>query len=392
MKSREKNMKVEKMEVSIEQSRLDLLQLKLEITEIAEDAGNENWQYGTNANYLSELLAYWKNCYDWRAVEAEINQYPHFRCTIDDVPVHFIHIKCGHPDARPLLLLHGWPWTFWDYQKVIKKLTSDQNTGASISQGFDLIIPSLPGFVFSSPLESTGINFWNTADILTKLMTTLGYEKFGVHGHDWGAIIAAQLAHKYASNLIGAHFTTLLPLDTFTGGGVDKSYFSGNESHYIEKNERFFSDGGGYFSIQTTRPQSLAYALNDSPIGLLAWILEKRRDWSDCDGDVESVFSKDDLITTAMLYWANSTIGTSMRYYYEAAHNPWKPSHNRKPVVEAPCGIAVFPKEVVLQPEAWIREYYNVKQLTHMKRGGHFAAMEEPNLLSSDIRSFFDSL
>ncbi len=387
-------MKIEAFEIKIDQAQLDELSQKLNTSRLPLDFGNGEWAYGSNGDYMAELLHHWQHEYDWRKHEAAMNEFPHYRCVIDEMPIHFIHIKgkgTGTP-CKPLLLLHGWPWSFWDYQKMLGPLSDPAAHGGDPADAFDLIIPSLPGYGFSSPITKTGINFWRTADIFVELMQGLDYDKFAVHGHDWGAIITAQLGHKHADKLIGAHFTTLLPLDTFTGGTVDPSYFTAEEQSLAEYNAHFFADGGGYFAIQTTRPQTVAYGLNDSPTGLLAWILEKRRSWSDCDGEVERVFSKDDLITTTMLYWLTETIGSSMRFYYEAAHQPWSPSHERTPIVESPCGIAVFPKEVVLQPKAWIEHYYNVQQLSYLPHGGHFAAMEEPVNLVKDIQSFFAKL
>ncbi|MBW2941293.1 epoxide hydrolase family protein [Zhongshania aquimaris] len=385
-------MDIERFVIDIDQSRLDDLASRLKNARITPDFGNSNWEYGTNTNYLTELVEYWREDYDWRKHEEEMNRFEHFKTEIDGLTIHFLYKKGKGPSSTPLLLSHGWPWTFWDYQKLIDPLTDPAAYGGDAADAFDVVIPSLPGYGFSTPLTTTGINFESTADIFVKLMDGLGYKKFAAHGHDWGAIITAQLGHKYADKLIGAHFTTMIPLDAFSGGTVDGSFFSEEEMDIAEKNVNFFTDGGGYFALQTTRPQTLANALSDSPVGLCSWILEKRRDWSDCGGNVESRFSKDDLITTVMLYWLTDSFGTSARYYYEAAHRPWAPSHNREPVVEAPCGIAIFPEEILCQPEAWINHYYNLKQISRMESGGHFAAMEEPEVLLCDIQQFFASL
>ena len=384
-------MNIERFVIDIDQSRLDDLAYRLKNARITPDFGNSHWEYGTNTDYLNELVEYWREDYDWRKHEEQMNRFEHFKTEIDGLTIHFLYKKGKGPSPTPLLLSHGWPWTFWDYQKLIDPLTDPAAYGGD-ADAFDVVIPSLPGYGFSTPLTTTGINFESTADIFVKLMDGLGYKKFAAHGHDWGAIITAQLGHKYADKLIGAHFTTMIPLDAFSGGTVDGSFFSEKEMDIAEKNVNFFTDGGGYFALQTTRPQTLANALSDSPVGLCSWILEKRRDWSDCGGNVESRFSKDDLITTVMLYWLTDSFGTSARYYYEAAHRPWAPSHGREPVVEAPCGIAIFPEEILCQPEAWINHYYNLKQLSRMESGGHFAAMEEPKALLNDIRHFFASL
>jgi len=385
-------MNIERFVIDINKSQLDDLQRRLDSARFCDDFSNDNWEYGTNAAYLKELVDYWRTDYNWREHEATMNQFEHFRADIDGMPIHFLHKKGVGPSPTPMLLSHGWPWTFWDYQKLIGPLTDPAAYGGDPADAFDVVIPSLPGYGFSTPLTTAGINFSSAADIFVKLMTGLGYDKFAAHGHDWGAIITAQLGHKYADRLIGAHFTTMLPLDTFSGGVVEERFFTAADQSIAEKNAMFFADGGGYFALQTTRPQTLANALNDSPVGLCSWIIEKRRDWSDCGGNVESRFSKDDLITTVMLYWLTQSFGTSARFYYEAVHRPWTPSHDRSPVVEAPVGLAIFPEEVLGQPKAWIEHYYNLQHYSEMPSGGHFAAMEEPEQLTQDIRKFFASL
>jgi pimeloyl-ACP methyl ester carboxylesterase len=227
---------------------------------------------------------------------------------------------------------------------------------------------------------------------VTLMRDVLGYDKFAAGGGDWGAILTAQLGHKYAEHLIGVYMHLMVPLDVFTGGLPEASEFSAEEAGWYEKNLNFFSEESGYSALQTTKPQTIAFAMNDSPAGLCAWILEKRRTWSDCGGDVERRFSKDDLLTTMSIYWFTQTYGTSARYYYECVHNPWQPSHQRTPVVEAPTGIGVFLEEVILLPRQWAERYYNLQHWTVMPSGGHFAPMEEPQALSADITKFFRTL
>jgi pimeloyl-ACP methyl ester carboxylesterase len=224
------------------------------------------------------------------------------------------------------------------------------------------------------------------------MQDVLGYKQFGAEGGDWGAIVTAQLGHKYADRLIGIHMHLLVSLGFFTGGGPTPEDFGPGEECWLERNRNFLDNESGYMRLQCTKPQTIAHALNDSPAGLASWIVEKRRTWSDCDGDVEKRFSKDDLCTTCTLYWITESYGTSARYYYEAAHNLWKPSHERKPVVEAPTAAAVFLKEVMLMPRKWAERYYNLKRWTVMPTGGHFAPMEEPKLLVDDLRAFFRTL
>ena len=362
-------------------------------TRLAPEFANDDWGYGTNATYLQELLEYWATDYDWRVHEAEINRFANYKTTIEGIPIHFIYEKGKGPNPTPLILSHGWPWTFWDWHKVIGPLTDPAAHGGDPADSFDVIVPSLPGYGFSTPLATPGINFWRTADLWVTLMRdVLGYDKFAAGGGDWGAGVTSQLGHKYAQHLIGVYMHLMMPLDIFNGGLPEESYFATDEAGWYERNLNFFAKESGYSALQSTKPQTVAFALNDSPAGLCAWILEKRRTWSDCGGDVERRFSKDDLLTTMSIYWFTQTYGTSARYYYECMNNPWQPAHDRTPVVEAPTGIGVFLEEVVLMPRRWAEHYYNLQHWTIMKSGGHFAPMEEPQALTEDIRTFFRSL
>ena len=386
-------MKIEPFTISVSSEVLDDLQRRLVNYRWPMDFDNDEWQYGTNGDYLKELVDYWIKDYDWRLEEEHINSFSHFRTEIEEMPIHFIHERGKGPRPIPIILNHGWPWTFWDFHKVIEPLTDPASHGGDPADAFDVILPSLPGFGFSSPLTKSGINYWRTADMWVSLMRdVLGYDKFAVQGGDWGSLIGAQLGHKYAEHLIGLHLGIMVPLDLFENGTPDQSEFAEDELHKFETNTNFFIQEDGYFKIQATKPQTVTYGMNDSPVGLCAWILEKRYTWGDCNGDVESRFSKDELITVMMLYWITESFGTSARYYYEAAHHLWKPSHDRRPVVEAPTGIAYFPKEVIQMPKAWAKRYYNLQRWTEIPSGGHFAPMEEPRALVEDIRAFFRQL
>jgi pimeloyl-ACP methyl ester carboxylesterase len=385
-------MAAERFEISIPEETLADLRHRLASTRFAEDFANSAWEYGTNAAYLKELVAYWLERFDWRAQERAMNAFAHFRTTIEDVPIHFIHERGKGPKPMPLVLSHGWPWTFWDLHKVIRPLADPAAFGADPKDAFDVVVPSLPGYGFSTPLRKTGFNFWRTADLWVKLMQdVLGYSRFAAEGGDWGALVTAQLGHKYADRLIGTYVHLLAPLDVFLGTLPDRSEYAPDEQGLFEKNVHFFTAESGYSAIQATKPQTLAFALNDSPAGLASWLVEKRRTWSDCGDDVERRFTKDELLTTVTLYWVTQSFGTSARYYYECTHNPWRPSHSRTPVVEAPTGVGVF-HDVVVLPRKWAERYYNLKHWTPMPRGGHFAPMEEPALLVEDVRAFFRPL
>lgn len=383
-------MKIEPFRVAVPDAALADLHARLDRARWIEEFCNEDWRYGANVAYLAELAGYWRSTYDWRATERRINAFANFKTEIDGIPIHFVRAEGKGPKPIPLMLNHGWPWTFWDYRKLIGPLSDPAAHGGDPADAFEVIVPSLPGFGFSSPLTVPGINFAVTADLWVELMAGLGHERFAVQGADWGAFVAAQLGHQHADRLIGLHIQLLTPLGIFSGDPAPGPEFYGaDEQHFLAKNARFFAEEMGYAQLQATKPQTPAVALNDSPIGLLAWIVEKRRTWSDCGGDVERRFSKDDLLDTVMIYWLTGTFGTSARYYYEARHRPWQASHERRPVVEAPTAVAVFPNEVVLQPRRWAESYYNLQRWTPMTSGGHFGAMEEPEALIADLRAFF---
>lgn len=382
--------------VDIPETALGDLRERLQRTRLAPEFANDDWRFGTNGAYLQELLDYWATDFDWRAQEAAINQFSNYKTTIDGVPIHFIYEKGKGPNPTPLILSHGWPWTFWDWHKVIGPLTDPAAYGGDPADSFDVIVPSLPGFGFSTPLTTTGFNFWRSADLWVSLMREgLGYDKFAAGGGDWGSLTTAQLGHKYAEHMIGVYLLLMAPLTLFNvplSTLPEESEFSADEAGWYERNQDFFTDGSGYSAIQSTRPQTIAYAMNDSPAGLCAWLLEKRRSWSDCGGNVESRFSKDDLLTGISIYWFTQSYGTSARYYYECTHNQWQPAHDRTPVVEAPAGVGVFSEEAFFMPRRWAERYYNLQHWTMMKPGGHFAPMEEPQALTEDIRTFFRSI
>ncbi|WIW89463.1 epoxide hydrolase [Sphingobium sp. V4] len=376
-------------EVAVSDAELAELEDRIHRTRWGGDFGGDDWSFGTNGVYLRELADYWLYGYDWRKTEAAINAYPNFRMEIRDIPIHFMWIKGKGPSPKPLILTHGWPWTFWDYRKLIGPLSDPAAHGGDPRDAFDLVIPSLPGYGFSGP-AANGIAFWEIADLWAELMTALGYASFGAAGSDWGAFVTAQLGHKYADRVFGVHFPLMLPLDALSGGGgVDPALYSDTEQEWLAANLRFRADGYGYALLQKTRPRTHSFSANDSPVGLLAWIVEKRRSWSDCSGEVESRFSKDDLLDTAMIYWVTQSFGTAARLYYETTNRPWIASHDRSPVVEAPVAVPVFPKEVMHMPRKWAQQYYNLKRWTSMSNGGHFAPMEQPQAMIADLRAFF---
>lgn len=386
---------------------LDDLRTRLRLTRWPDDTGNEDGYYGVRRGYLQELAAYWLHDYDWRKAEAAINSYEHYRVTVDGVPVHFMRRPGVGPAPTPLILTHGWPWTFWHWSKVVDQLADPAAYGGDPADAFDVIVPSLPGFGCSSPLpDHPDMNFWKVADLWHTLMTdTLGHEKYAAAGCDVGALVTGQLGHKYADELHGIHIGSGLKLDFFNGDrGWDLSGgrpipegLSEDVHRQLVSTERRFA---AHLAVHVLGPSTLSYGLSDSPVGLLAWILERWDKWSDNHGDVESVFTKDELLTHAMIFWVNNTIGTSVRYYANANRYPWTPSHDRVPVIEAPTGITFVgyenPPGVTTTEErvqSWLTgdraEWYRHVNLTAHESGGHFIPWEIPDGWVSDLRRTF---
>ena len=380
--------------IAIPDERLADLDRRLRQTNWARDYANDDWRYGTNGEYLRELVDYWITSYDWRAQEAAMNAYDHFRVELDGVPIHFMHVRGQGPNPKPLLLTHGWPWTFWDFKDVIGPLTDPASHGGDPAESFDVVVPSLPGFGFSTPLDKTGINWWTTADLWARLMKeVLGYERFGAHGGDWGTFVTTQLGHKYAQDLIGIHVSGAFPLTSLANerpwsigeAMMEAGRAAGNVDRAIEWEQRFAS----HIAVHTLDPQTLAFAMADSPVGMMSWILERRRAWSDCGGDVEKRFTKDHLITTICLYWLTDAFQSALRFYAETGWGQWQPSHERMPVIEAPTGISMFDYDTGPGTLDWMQGYYDLIFVERHSDGGHFAAAEAPETIVRDIRRTF---
>jgi pimeloyl-ACP methyl ester carboxylesterase len=381
----------EPFRVDVPEAEVEDLRARLRAARWVGDPGNDDWRYGTNQEALADLCDAWAEDFDWREQEAAINRLPHFRVVLDDVPIHFVHVRGvrspGGPAPIPIVLTHGWPWTFWDYHRVIGPLTDPVAHGGDPGDAFDVVVPSLPGFAWSTPLTRTGVNCQRTADLWARLMTdVLGYERFAAGGGDWGGIVTANLAHAHADRLFGVHETLqgFLDLD-YTAYGADD--FAPDEAGRWQQHARFAN--ASHMAVHCSDPQSLAYGLNDSPVGLAGWMLERRRDWSDCHGDVESVFPRDFLLTTFSIYWFTRSIGTSLRWYYENFAVPWTRRHDRRPTMEAPTAIAVFPRDVIQVPRALAERHANIARWTVLPSGGHFAPSEQPDAVVGDIREFF---
>lgn len=380
---------IEPFLVDIPQEALDDLRERLERTRWPREIGdNSQWQSGTNLAYMRELVDYWQNGYDWREQERAINALPQFRTEIDGVPIHFVHAKGKGPNPMPLVINHGWPWTFWDMRKIIGPLSDPGAYGGDPTDAFDVVAPSLPGFAFSSPITKPGVFFTPAADLWVKLMAQLGYERFATQGGDIGAILSTMLGHRHPDKVIGVHLHLLLPSGSHAPEAAD---YAPEELAWGMKTADFMAEKSAYMAIQRTRPMTISYAMNDSPVGLAAWLIEKRRDWADTGGDIEAVFSKDDLITTVMLYWLTETYRSAAQHYYEPNPQAIRAGfrNDKLPVVAPPTASLQFLGDVMLQPRKWAERYYNLQRWTVVEKGGHFAPMEAPDTLVADIRAFF---
>ncbi len=345
------------------------------------------WDYGVNLPFLQALVDHWLTAYDWRAQEREINRWPHFELMVAGQRVHFLHVRGTGARTIPLLVTHGWPGSFYEMVKLLPWLTREHTQSDDV-WSFDVVVPSIPGFGFSARPLSSGINAWRTADLWATLMTSLGYDRFVAQGGDFGASIGTALALRHPHRLLALHLN-YIP-GSYQPPSADRAPLTAEERRFLEEAEAWRDEEGGYAHVQATRPQTLGLALNDSPVGLAAWLIEKYRGWADCDGDVERRFSRDELLTHVMIYWLTETLHASARFYYEMRRAPmaFRPSD----FVDVPVGVARFPKEAPFPPRSWIERGYNVVRWSDLPRGGHFAAWEEPELLARDLAEFVSEL
>ena len=383
--------------IDIPDAVLDDLHTRLRAARYAEDFANDDWGYGVEGGYLKEIVDYWLNDYDWRATERAMNSFNHFKTEVQGVPVHFMREEGTGPNPIPIIITHGWPWSFWDYKDIIRPLADPASHGGDPADAFTVIATSMPGFGFSTPLRKPGLNATGVADLWHELMTEqLGFKKFAALGGDWGAMTTAQLGHKYADSMIGVHMSLLpmlglwgseRPWDVTRGQMVPPDLPDKKRAEMIDIQHRI----AAHVAVHMLGPQTLAYALNDSPVGLLCWIMERRRAWSGCNGDIESVFSKDEILDLIMVYWVTQSIGTSMRIYAEAGKVPWVPSHDRHPQMEAPTGVSYFAQDVVKRnPD--VEAHYNIHFVREHPSGGHFSMPESPEAIVTDVRDMFRDL
>jgi microsomal epoxide hydrolase len=369
--------------INVPEATLSDLKERLARTRFPSEIEKSGWEYGTNLAYLKELVTYWQTKYDWRTQERTLNQLPHYTTTIDGVVIHFVHQRSSHATATPLVMIHGWPGSFFEFTKVIGPLTEPAKFGGDANDAFHVVALSLPGYGFSGAPRTAGYSPARMARIVAQLMARLGYTRYGAQGGDWGAAIVRQLGLVDREHLIGLHSNMCLanaPPGASPNDGVPEA-----ELKRVQAAQARSANELGYFQIQSTRPMTLGYGLNDSPAGLAAWIVEKFRAWSDSDGDVEKKFTKDELLTNVMIYWVTETAPSSVRIYFENRIDAGLTGR-----VEVPFACARFPREMfAIVPTKWLEAQYNLQQLTDMPRGGHFAALEEPQLLVDDVRKFF---
>tara|TARA_B110000438_G_scaffold282921_1_gene310411 strand:- start:1466 stop:2905 length:1440 start_codon:yes stop_codon:yes gene_type:complete len=378
-------------EINVGESDIADLKRRLTNTRIPDQIIGTSWEYGTDVKYLQELLEYWENDFDWKQQEAELNAFDQFTTEVEGLAMHFIHQRSENPDAIPLMIVHGWPGSVSEFSKIIGPLTDPESHGSSSEHSFHVIAPSLPGFGFSEIPTDRGYSPEKIAHILAALMDKLGYEQYAIAGGDWGAIINRYLAHNYPERLIGLHSNMIL------AGAPDdeeqRANVTAEETVARVARGSYMRNEVAYQRIQGTKPQTLGYGLNDSPAGLAAWIVEKFHGWTDmpqgAEGDLDQYFTKDELLTNISIYWFTNTITSSTRIYYENGKNPVE---NPLTFINVPTGAAIFPAELFITPRAWAAAAYDIRHWTVMPEGGHFAALEQPNLYLNDLRKFFGML
>ncbi|KAF2494590.1 epoxide hydrolase, partial [Lophium mytilinum] len=370
--------------LSIPLSTLDDLQTRLRLTRWPDKETVTDWSQGVPLATIKELCEYWQTKYDWRRCEALLNSYPQFTTTIDDVEIYLLHIRSKHENALPMILTHGWPGSILEFRHVIDKLVDPESHGGSPKDAFHLVIPALPGYAFSSKPTETGWDYRRTARAWAELMQRLGYADSGwvAQGGDWGAHVVASLGHQAPKGLKSVHMNSIFlePKKEIQISSQDKT----GEERAMQRDRHRDKEHYGYYTQMSTRPQTVGYGLADSPVAQAAWIYEKLRDWSYHDGNVETVFSKDEMLDTIMLYWLSNSGTSSARYYWECG---WFDSTAWS--IDIPVGVSWFPGDSTYGPREWCERYYkNIVHWKEMDRGGHFAAWEVPNLFVAEIREW----
>lgn len=374
-----------RFELRTDPAAIDDLRARLRATrwpDAPEDAG---WSLGTDLEFLRELVSYWADRFDWSAQQADLARLPHCRVAIGGLGIHLVHARAAPTNdgpALPLILTHGWPDSFWRYTKVIPLLTDPGAHGADPDDAFDVVVPDLPGFGYSDRPAGRIPSSVDVATLWAELMTALGYERFGAVGGDLGSHVSRYLALDHPDRVVGVHrMDAGLPAPT-----LDRSTLTSEELEWIDRAAAWGAAEGAYAAMHRTKPQTAAFGLTDSPVGLAAWIVEKMRAWSDCDGHVERAFTKDEILTNVTLYWLTGTIGSSMRMY---AANAGIPPEQLARRVQVPSGFSLFPGDIMRPPRPWLDRSANTVRVTEPARGGHFAPFEEPEQYAEELRAFF---
>jgi len=375
--------------IEIDQSILDDVRRRLLTTRWTDEVAAEPWHYGPPLAYMRRVAEYWLHDFDWRAQEATLNRFPQFQTDIDGLPIHFIHEEGVGPKPLPLVLTHGWPGSFIEMRHIIPLLTDPAAHGGRAEDAFTVVVPSLPGYGFSGRPTQPGMDYSVAADMWVKLMGRLDYDRFGAQGGDWGSWVSTAIARQHPDHVVGLHLnylsTRFRPATSETDASV-----TDEEHAYLDRVARWSEAEGAYIAIQATKPLTLAYGLTDSPIGLAAWLIEKFKAWSDSDASPEDAIAIDDILTDVMIYWATNTAHSAARFYSGSRENPFhlKPGERIIP----PCGVVTLPRELPTPPRSWVERAFNIVHWTDLTRGGHFAALEQPELLAADIRDFFRPL
>ena len=375
-------------EINVPDRALADLRARLTNTRWPKQLPGEPWSRGVPVDYLQKLSAYWADEFDWRTTERHLNSYPQYRTEIDGQRFHFLHVRSPQPDAMPLVLLHGWPGSFIEFLDVIGPLSDPGNHGLDSTQAFHLIVPSLAGFGFSAPLSSPGWTSTHNATALINLMEALGYRRYGVQGGDYGAIVAPDMGRAAPDSVIGVHVNAatfgFIPLGPVSDD--DKQTMTKIEQKRLQRLHYFDTEMSGYFQQQSTRPQTVGYGLTDSPAGQLAWIVEKFKEWTNAEHQLpQDAVAADRILADASLYWFTETATSSANMYYESAHTRESPVPS-----QVPTGVAAFAEDVAIRRFA--EQNNNIVHWSDFDTGGHFAAMETPDLLVNDIRAFFAEL
>ena len=387
-------MQVEPFQIAVADDVIEDLKDRLRRTRWPEAETVDDWSQGIPLAYVQEVCDYWTNEYDWRARERALNRFDQFTAHVAGMDVHFIHVRSPEASAVPVIITHGWPGSVVEFQKVIGPLTNPVAHGGSASDAFDVVCPSLPGFGFSGKPSRTGWGVDRIADCWAELMAGLGYDRYGAQGGDWGSAVSIAIGARHPSRCLGIHLNMIVRTHMALPDlrSVDPAW-TPDEQEAAAALKHFVEWGTAYNRQHSTRPQTLGYGLTDSPAGQAAWILEKFREWTDCDGHPENALSRDELLDNVMLYWLNASATSSARLYWETFRPSAAGSVSKEAPVTVPTGVAKFPKEIVPPVRSWCEPFFDdIRHWNEMPRGGHFAAFEQPELFVEDVRAFFHEL